>query len=197
MIPGSNLLKRALRKIHAETVLYYRYIARENNAVGLFVTTYDDPTAIKGSVQAVPRDLYERLGLNFQNNYINFFVSKDLLDIARDVSGDQIAWNGRRWECESLTPWYGIDGWVQVIAIDVGPDPGIPASYTWGFDSDHANFDNGNFNDFTGITIGTWGDGTEGTWADGTKGGWAKENVEGTWGDGTKGAWADGTKGEW
>lgn len=147
MIPGSNILNMALRVIAAQPVDYFRFASRSLTIDGLDVTNYDEPVILRGSIQAIPRSMYAYLGLDFQKNYINFFVSTAILDVERDISGDQLGWSGRQWQCISVTPWYGIDGWVQVLSIDVGPAVDVNPSYTWGFDTDHANFDNGNFND--------------------------------------------------
>lgn len=142
-----NILKQALRMIARQAVHYFRFIQRAVNDIGMDESVFDSPSYLAGSIQPVPKNLYAYLGLDLQKNYINFFVEKDVMDVARNVSGDQLSWSGRQWQALSATPWYALDGWLQILCVDVGPEADVGLNYTWGFDSDHANFDNGNFND--------------------------------------------------
>lgn len=120
MIPGSNLLNLALSVVGAQTLAYFAYTGRQTNAAGYDVTTYADPVDISGSFQPVPRAQYSNLGLDYQKTYWNFYVSADVLDVARDVSGDQLAFEGLRYQCESITPWRAIDGWNAVLCVEIG-----------------------------------------------------------------------------
>lgn len=119
-VPGSNILNQAFRLIAKSVVQYYEALDRPLNDVGQNVTEYTPAVPMPGSWQAVPRRLYETLGLDFQKSYFNFYTSNDVVDIGRDVSADQIEFQGRRFQCESATEWYGIDGWVVILCIDVG-----------------------------------------------------------------------------
>lgn len=121
MIPGSNVLNMAFRVIAKSTVTYYQFVSRALNSVGQDVVTYNAPISLMGSFQPVQRKLYEALGLDFQKSYYYFYVSSELLDITRDVSGDQLTFNGRLFQCESNTEWFQIDGWNQVLCCDIGP----------------------------------------------------------------------------
>lgn len=121
MIPGSNILSQALRILASQTFQYLAFQSRDPNSVGQYVVTYAAPITLTGSVQPVPRELYERFGLDFQRNYINVYVSRAVIDIARDVSGDQIIFNGDTYQCLSKTPWEGIDGWDAVLSVQVQP----------------------------------------------------------------------------
>lgn len=124
MVPGSNLLGMALRIIARQSFTYYAYMDRVKNAAGLLVPAYSSPVELTGSVQPVPRILYEQLGLDLQRNYLTFFVEKDILDIRRDVSGDKFVFNGLTFQCESITNWFPMDGWVPVLAVQVVGDNG-------------------------------------------------------------------------
>jgi hypothetical protein len=42
--------------------------------------------------------------------------------IERDTSGDQIAWDGFRWQLLSKTDWRAQDGWIQVLCVRIGPN---------------------------------------------------------------------------
>lgn len=123
MIPGSNLLAAAFTMVAAQPFDYQPYQARTVNGVGLYETTYGARVTLEGSIQAVPRNVYQEYGLDLQKNYVRVFVSLDVVDITRDTSGDRIFWNGREYQITSQVDWFNIDGWVSFIAVDVGPDP--------------------------------------------------------------------------
>lgn len=119
MVPGSNLLNAALRVIAPQVVQYYAFTGRTTNANGYDVSTYAAPVNLAGSLQAVQRELYEKMGLDFQVNYVNFYISRNTLDVARDVSGDQIVYAGRKYNCLSRTPWFAQDGWDAILCAEV------------------------------------------------------------------------------
>ncbi len=118
MILG-NLLNQALSIIPRQAFTYYAFTSRVTNDVGYDVPSYADPETLYGSVQAIPRSTYQFQGLDLQKNFINVYVSKEVIDIGRDVSGDQIVFNGKRFQCESATDWYGIDGWLCILCVEV------------------------------------------------------------------------------
>lgn len=119
MIPGSNLLNTALRVIGNQTFTYTPYVSRSTTANGMYLSTYGDSQQLTGSVHPVPRKLYDDLGLDFQKNYVKVHVSANLIDIARDVSGDKIVFNGVNYQVESRTPWFSIDGWNSLLCVQV------------------------------------------------------------------------------
>lgn len=123
MIPGSNILNMALTLIAKQSVNYYRFLSRSTNSVGQYVAVYDAAQIVVGSFQAVPRQLYQQYGLDLQKSYSTFYTSNDILDIERNVSGDQIGYAGRRYQVESDNDWYAQDGWKGVLCVDMGaPD---------------------------------------------------------------------------
>jgi hypothetical protein len=118
-VPGSNLLGMALSILGQQSFWYFAFKCREPNEIGQDITQYQPPRMLTGSVQPVPRSLYQQYGLDFDRYYINFYVSKKVLDVARDVSGDQIEFNCKRFQCLSKTDWYPQDGWVAVLAVEI------------------------------------------------------------------------------
>lgn len=119
MIPGSNLLKQAFSLIAQQTFDYYEFVSRTPNAVGQDVTTYAAPVAVLGSVQPVPRNLFQQNGLDFQRNYVNVYLQQGVIDVDRDVSGDQIVFQSNRYQVMSKTPWFGIDGWDAMLCVQI------------------------------------------------------------------------------
>ena len=147
-VPGSNILKQALTVIASQTVIYYQYQGVTLNSVGQDVTAYSAPVLMKGSFQPVPRSLYQQYGLDFTKDYFTFYTSNNVLDVNRDISGDQIAYLGQRYQVEADNDWFAIDGWKGCLVVRVGLDSGNLA--VWGFNeipsvNDYLNFGHGNF----------------------------------------------------
>ena len=123
MTPGSNLLALALSIMEPATVLFYPFLARSVNAIGLEVSTYGEPVTLEGSVQALPRSEFDKLGLDLAREYIVFYASLDMQNSGRDRENDYLAWAGARWDIVNVTAWHGIDGWSEVLAVKIGPLP--------------------------------------------------------------------------
>jgi hypothetical protein len=119
MIPGSNLLGLALSVIGKQRVEYFRYIGRKINDIGDDISIYADPAPMLGSVQAVDRNMYQYLGLDFQKRYVRFYACADLQDIARDRSSDQIEWAGYRYQLLSDVDWFNVDGWDGALCVQL------------------------------------------------------------------------------
>lgn len=148
MIPGSNLLNIALTAIARQTIAYYQAIGRALNNVGQDVTTYALPVNIVGSFQPVPRTLYQQYGLDLQKSYYTFYTSNNLIDVARNVSGDQIIFNNQRFQCESNNDWYAIDGWKGVLCVlvqNAGEWQPVFGYNTTPSTNENMNFNNGGF----------------------------------------------------
>lgn len=121
-VPGCDLLDLAFTVINSQTVMYYQYADRTLNSIGQYVATYSDPFPLEGSFQPVPRNLYSQYGLDFQKEYWTFYASLEILDVSRDVSGDQLTFGGSLYQVLSDNDWYKIDGWGGVLCVRVGPD---------------------------------------------------------------------------
>lgn len=114
-IPGSNLLNTALRLIQSQIVQYFKFSSRVENDVGQYIPVYDLPVQVRGSFQAVPRNLYEQYELDFSKNYATFYTSDDILSLDRDRTGDYILYANKRWKCESDNNWRAMDGWRGIL----------------------------------------------------------------------------------
>ena len=118
-VPGSNILTMALSAIAAQQITYLAFVSRSTNSIGMQVPVYASPVMIRGSIQPVPRELMERLGLEFQKNYVRIFAPNNLIDIARDVSSDKFQFSGVTYQGLSLTKWFSVDSWNEILAIQV------------------------------------------------------------------------------
>ena len=119
IVPGSNILNLALNVIAKQPFNYFAFSSRSLQPNGQYLNNYAAPVALLGSVQPVPRSVYEHEGLLFDKMYLKIYVSQDVIDISRNNAGDQIQFNGNMYQCESVTPWDAIDGWVEVLCIQV------------------------------------------------------------------------------
>lgn len=124
--PGFNLLALANKAIAAQQLQYRPFIKRELNAAGVWMTSRAAPAVLQGNIQPVPRTRYEIMGLDFQANYATIFVQKNVVDIARDVTGDQFWYAGRLYQAESRTSWFAQDGWDAILCVEV---PGYSAPF--------------------------------------------------------------------
>lgn len=138
-IPGSNILSMALTVIAPQPVNWFKFIGHDIGPTGLSTATYNDPQTVKiGSLQIVSRDRYEDYGLDWQKNYVTWFVPNikavpvqrnpdgdgDVIEWPVNADGSLIAGASRRWQLISDTPWSYIDGWTYILAIDIGPATG-------------------------------------------------------------------------
>jgi len=119
MIPGSQLLNQALTVITPQTVAYYQFDSRVQNAVGQDVPVYKMSVQVRGSLQAVPKSLYQDYGLDLNRNYVVFYVSKTVAPIARNTAGDKIIYASQTYLCESDTDWTSQDGWKGTLFVQV------------------------------------------------------------------------------
>jgi hypothetical protein len=128
MFPGGNILALANRVISPQCVQYRPFVSRALNSAGVLVPKWSSPCTLNANVQPVPRSRYEVMGLDFQKNYATIYVQKNVVDIARDVTGDQFWYSGKLYQVESRTDWFAQDGWDAILCVEVpGYTPPFPA----------------------------------------------------------------------
>lgn len=127
MIPGSNLLRSALRLLGNQTVILYRYAGRVTTDTGRDVSAFSPPiTHPEGSVQPLPRARYADLGLDYSKSAVTWFVPTIVQGVERDRSPDKFVFGSRLYEVHAVTPWNLQDGWNEVVGVDVGPSSEAP-----------------------------------------------------------------------
>lgn len=109
----------ALSAIARQKFQYIPYSSRTLQSNGQWLSEYGTPVDMSGSVQPVSRQLYEQMGLDLQKDYINVYVAKNALDVDRDVSGDQLIFNGNYYQVVSKTDWFAMDGWDALLCVRV------------------------------------------------------------------------------
>lgn len=152
-IPGVNLLNIAHRVIAYQSLVYYAATGRTSNAVGQDVTSFAPGVTMTGSFQPVPRALYEQYGLDLQKSYYTFYTPNNVRDIARDITADQLAFNGQRFAVESANDWFAIDGWKGLLCVlikEYTNDQPTVGFNTIPLENDNQNFGNGNFINYDG-----------------------------------------------
>lgn len=120
MIPGMNILSSALGVIAAQTVTYYQATGRTTNSIGLDVAAFATGVPIRASVQAVSRDRYQSYGLDLQKNYIMVYAMSSFVNMARGRTGDQLGFNGKRYQVPSESDWFVQDGWTSLLCLEIG-----------------------------------------------------------------------------
>lgn len=148
MIPGQNLLKMALTMVQRQGLTYYQASGRVLNSLRQYVTTFAPGVTMYGSWQPVPRNLVKLYGLDLQKNYFTFYTSNNVLDLDRDITADQVAFNGQLYQVESNNDWFQLDGWKGILCVHIGEDVKQPNVFGFGTtpaSTTYVNFDNGNF----------------------------------------------------
>lgn len=125
-VPGSNLLGAALSLISSQTVMFYRELSRVKNGAGQWLVTYAAGAEFdEGSVQAVAKNQYINRNLDWNKEYVTWFVPcLDAVNIARNMSGSVFEFNGRRYQMVGQTPWLVQDDWNEFLGCDIGPATG-------------------------------------------------------------------------
>ena len=122
-IPGSNLLVQALGVIKPQQVVYFKFTENTTTGAGRKIPQFEPGVPIPiGSVQTVPRNRYQILGLDVEKNYITWFVPMNVAGTGRDTAGDRITYGGRKYQLSSQNPWVLQDGWMSVIGVDIGSE---------------------------------------------------------------------------
>ena len=120
MIPGINVLGIAFGAIAQQTVQHLVSTGRTQNAVGAWVTSYAKPVSLRASWQPVDAKKYEQLGLGMAKEYHNIWLRAPVDGIQRGESPDRFIHGGRLHEVVDVRDWYGQDGWVEILVIDIG-----------------------------------------------------------------------------
>ena len=119
-VPGSNLLKKAFKVIKKQPFIYRQFNGRTTNSIGIDVPSYLPDVTLQGSIQAVPRRLFQQNGLDFKKNYITIYSSDTIEGVNRDTSGDRVVFNGKLFQVLEENNWSPIDGWNGVICVQIG-----------------------------------------------------------------------------
>jgi hypothetical protein len=112
-----NLLATAQTVIGKQAYKLRKYLSRERNAAGYYVSTFDVPVDMLGSVQPVKATQYESMGLDFKKAYIKIYDVKLIESLSRDTNADQIIYDGYIWHVAEDTSWFLSGGWNYVMCV--------------------------------------------------------------------------------
>lgn len=118
-VPGSNLLKKAFKIINKDPFVYRQFKKRTTNSIGIDVPEFEPDVILNGSIQAVPRRLYQQHGLDWKKNYITIYSSDVIEGVNRDTTGDRIMFDGKLFQVLDENNWTPIDGWNGVMCVEV------------------------------------------------------------------------------
>ncbi len=118
-IPSSNLLKKAFRIIKQDVFAYRKFRGRTTNGIGIDVPEYEPDIDLKGSVQVIPRTLYQEIGLDWKKNYIMIYSSDVIEGVSRGTSGDRVVFNEKLFQVLNENDWTPVDGWNGVMCVEI------------------------------------------------------------------------------
>lgn len=121
-----NLLNAALSLIPPVTVVWRRATGRTQNALGQWVTAYDNPVDLTCSFQPIEKAKYEALGLDMNKHYYVLYGSAALVAVERGTSGDIVDYGGKRYQFEDSIDWFAYNGWKGIVCVEIGDTPAPP-----------------------------------------------------------------------
>lgn len=120
-IPGANLLGMASRLIQFQAIDWCKNLSTAQDAAGIDVSTFAPAVPIRASVQAVPRAVMVRDGLDLNSSYLMVYTKSTLQDLKRDKTPDKLIFGGRVYSVDENTNWKIQDGWLGSRVVDTGP----------------------------------------------------------------------------
>lgn len=115
LVPGSNVLKIAMRYLGNQTVKIKPYRETVITDDGRMIPQFDDEIIITGSWQPLNLTTKKFLEIELSQDAANFFTNHPLFSIDRDRASDVAFYNGATWRIRSVTDWQSQDGWKQVL----------------------------------------------------------------------------------
>jgi hypothetical protein len=117
---ANNILTRALKIIPRHPFTVEPWLGQAIDDRGIVAPSYGTPITIIGHVQAVQRNVYQNLGLDFQKSYIRVYTdSAPIGDLARDRSADLITWQGKMFKANGAGDWMILDGWQRILCVQI------------------------------------------------------------------------------
>jgi hypothetical protein len=118
-VPGANWLRTAMRAIATQTFQYFAFQSRSAQVNGQLLAVFAAPVTLQGSIQPLPRSLYQEYGLQFDRFYVTIYMPENATDVSRDTTGDQFSYNGNRFQAVQKVNWFQQDGWISMLAVQV------------------------------------------------------------------------------
>ncbi len=116
---GVNILEEVQGSIEKQKYQIKKYLGRTQNKLKVYISEYSEPENRLGSVQAVPKNEYSSLGLDFSKTYIKIFDCKEIKTLNRNGNSDQIIFNKGLYEAIPDLNCSLSSGWNSVLAVRV------------------------------------------------------------------------------
>lgn len=113
-----NLLEAAHRLIPFQKLVWYKWKGQTLDTALLRVNDYEPGVELEGSIQRVSESMYERLGLDFNSEYREIHTSANIQCLTNQNSPDLLEFEGKKWKVIRVTPWYGYDGWSEILVVE-------------------------------------------------------------------------------
>jgi len=114
-----NLLKQALSILPKQNFYLYKFQATSINDCGIKQDTYSNKISLAGSIQSIPKDMYQKLGLDFAKNYKMIYCDYDIKGLSQsNESPDKVEIDGIIFIVVSDTNWFKQDGWNGVLVVE-------------------------------------------------------------------------------
>lgn len=113
----NNLLRQALSIIPKSTFTLSRYSSETINSIGYAVNVFLSALPQSGIIQAVQNSEYQKLGLDFTQNYIEVWAETQINGIDKQAVADQIGYNGETFNVIKSNDWSTYNGWSSCIAV--------------------------------------------------------------------------------
>ena len=114
-----NLHKLAASAIPQQTLELKRFAGRVLNDDGVWVNSYSDPVATKGSLQPMDSRTAKEHGLDTSKSYQQLWTSADIRQAGRDAAPDRIKYKGKSFDVIGVTNWQAQDGWSLATLVEV------------------------------------------------------------------------------
>lgn len=124
MIP--NVLRVALSAVPRQRVCLRRFQSRAQNPRGQWVSTYEADEAIVGAWQPVDAATAKAQGLDTSRRNWRLWTAHDVKNVNRGAAPDIVVVGDRRHEVMSCTDWLGVNGWRELLCVEVGDEPEGP-----------------------------------------------------------------------
>lgn len=146
----SNLLKKANRLIPFEKIVFQKWTGNTFQD-GIAVPTFAEGVEFSASVQPVRTEIYEKLGLDFQKDYVTVHASVQMNGTDKQATPDRMVYDGYIWNVQKSNNWFKYDGWSSAVfvRIKIAETPTPPTPPTPDTDENENGNESGNENSQT------------------------------------------------
>jgi hypothetical protein len=113
-----NLLYAALSALPKQNFQIRKFIDFQEDSAGLKINRYSLPQDAIGNIQAVNNEIYKKLGLDFEKNYLMLWSLEPIKVLNGQNAPDMILIDGKAFKPIRELDWYGYNGWTCVLILE-------------------------------------------------------------------------------